>query len=250
MGIPELFYPPTMPDARGLHCPNCGAAVDPDVRRCPYCKARLAAVACPSCFALMFEGAAFCSKCGAARARAESPAAPVRCPGCAGDLGRVDVGKTALLECTRCDGAWLDAAAFEALCADEEAQAAVLHRYAGRDETARTPVKYRKCVRCGKMMNRVNFARLSGAIVDVCSGHGTFLDAGELHQIVAFIRAGGMDRARTRQIDDLREERQRLQEIESRVRARDSANGRGSGWNDSSFLHFITILGGDDTTGD
>jgi hypothetical protein len=28
------------------------------------------------------------------------------------------------------------------------------------------------------MMNRVNFGRLSGTVVDVCRGHGTYLDAG------------------------------------------------------------------------
>ena len=50
--------------------------------------------------------------------------------------------------------------------------------------------------RCGKMMNRVNFGRHSGTVIDVCRGHGTFLDAGELHAIVTFIRDGGLDRAR------------------------------------------------------
>ena len=239
-----------MSDARALHCPNCGAAVDPDVRRCPYCKARLATVACPTCFALMFEGAAFCSKCGAARARDESREETGRCPGCAGDLRRVDVGRTILLECGDCDGAWLDAAPFEALCADEEAQSAVLHRYAGRGQVAKAAVKYRKCVRCGKMMNRINFARLSGTIVDVCSGHGTFLDAGELHQIVSFIRAGGMDLARKRQLDELREERQRLESAETRVRAREASGTHTSGWNHSTLIQFITVLGGEGKTGD
>ena len=36
-------------------------------------------------------------------------------------------------------------------------------------------------------MNRLNFGRLSGTIVDMCNGHGTFLDRGELHQVVKFI---------------------------------------------------------------
>src|SRR5918995_5004744 len=94
-----------MPDARGLHCPNCGAAVEPDARRCPYCTARLAMVSCPSCFALMFEGAAFCSTCGAARARDESAGEEASCPGCGGGLRQVDVGKTRLLECGGGDGA-------------------------------------------------------------------------------------------------------------------------------------------------
>ena len=41
-------------------------------------------------------------------------------------------------------------------------------------------------------MNRVNFARMSGVIVDACRGHGTYLDAGELHRIVKFIQSGGV----------------------------------------------------------
>ena len=56
-----------MTDAASLHCPNCGAPVDPELRRCPYCEARLATVSCPSCFALMFDGSAFCPGCGARR---------------------------------------------------------------------------------------------------------------------------------------------------------------------------------------
>src|SRR5688572_31819460 len=70
-------------DASSLHCPNCGAAVDPDARRCPYCTARLATVSCPSCFAPMFDGAAFCGRCGTERSRTvDEDAAPLTCPGC------------------------------------------------------------------------------------------------------------------------------------------------------------------------
>jgi hypothetical protein len=46
--------------------------------------------------------------------------------------------------------------------------------------------------------------------VDVCRGHGTFLDAGELHAIVRFIQGGGLDRARQRQIEDLKEQERQL----------------------------------------
>lgn len=158
----------------------------------------------------MFEGAAFCSKCGAARARQESAGEAGRCPGCAGELRRVGVGKTTLLECAACDGAWIDAEAFEALCADSDLQAAVLHRYGERNNVATAEVTYRRCVRCGTVMNRVNFGRLSGAVVDVCKGHGTFLDAGELRHIVAFIHGGGLARARADQIEELRFEQARL----------------------------------------
>jgi Zn-finger nucleic acid-binding protein len=198
----------------------------------------------------MFDGAAFCPACGAARSRVEAAEATDQCPGCSGALRRVEVGKATLLECAGCDGAWIDADRFEALCADGEAQAAVLHRYAGRAVVAKTAVKYRRCIRCRKMMNRVNFARLSGTVVDVCRGHGTFLDAGELHLIVTFLRAGGMERSRQHQLDELRHEQQKLQALEARVRARESVNARSSGWDRDSFLHLVTLLDGDARKGD
>lgn len=231
-----------------MHCPNCGAAVEPDAGRCPYCKARLATVSCPSCFALMFEGAAFCAACGTARAREAAAAEDGRCPGCPGALQRVGVGKTTLLECEACDGTWVDAEAFEALCADADAQAAVLHRYAERREVPAAEVKYRRCVRCGTIMNRVNFGRLSGAVVDVCKGHGTFLDAGELRHIVAFIQGGGLARARANQIEELRLERARLSAAESWKGRRgtrsdpDGARRSTSAWDASSIQDLIDFF--------
>jgi Zn-finger nucleic acid-binding protein len=202
-------------DVTSLHCPNCGAAVQTDAARCPYCRARLAAVSCPSCFSPMFAGAKYCEKCGAERARLERDDTAARCPACSNHLQEVTVGSTTMFECGSCDGMWVDADAFERLCADKASQAAVLH-HVGRSGSAHTvqPVKYRPCLSCGKMMNRVNFGKLSGAVVDVCKGHGTFMDAGELHQIVAFIQDGGLERARARQIEEAREEQQKLEALQ------------------------------------
>ena len=45
------------------------------------------------------------------------------------------------------------------------------------------------------MMNRLNFGRRSGTVVDVCRGHGTFLDRGELHQVMRFVQEGGLNRS-------------------------------------------------------
>jgi Zn-finger nucleic acid-binding protein len=125
----------------------------------------------------------------------------------------IDLGATRVLECAGCDGLWIDAEVFEALCANREAQAAVLHRLEARTPAPSSAVvKYRPCLRCGTMMNRVNFGRLSGTVVDTCRGHGTFLDAGELHGIIGFIRGGGLERARERQIEDLKDEQRRLRD--------------------------------------
>jgi Zn-finger nucleic acid-binding protein len=132
----------------------------------------------------------------------------------------IRVGEVDLLECASCDGTWIEAEAFERLCAQREQQAAIAQkrpdaRKAGtRPTNASDRIRYRPCPKCGKMMNRQNFGRFSGAIVDTCSGHGTFLDRGELHQVVRFILDGGFDRLRRAELERLKEEQQRLKELE------------------------------------
>lgn len=132
----------------------------------------------------------------------------------------VRVGEIDLLECDACDGTWIEAGAFDALCAQRERQAAIMSGAKAQGTataipaTGGQPIRYRPCPQCGKLMNRQNFARLSGAIVDTCSGHGTFLDRGELHQVVRFILDGGIDRMRQREIERLRDEQQRLRALE------------------------------------
>jgi len=59
-------------------------------------------------------------------------------------------------------------------------------------------------------MNRVNFARCSNVGVDVCKTHGTWFDRDELRRIVEFIRAGGLDRAWIKQIEELERQRREL----------------------------------------
>ena len=162
-------------------------------------------------------------------------------------MHKVSVGAASLLECGACDGVWLDATDFERICADREARAAVLHRWTTAPAaTARQQVRYRPCVRCGKMMNRVNFGRLSGTVVDVCRGHGTFLDPGELHAIVTFIEAGGLDRMREREIEDLKDEQRRLLELEAALARRsEHADARFTmGRTAGDFLDLIDLMRG------
>ena len=132
----------------------------------------------------------------------------------------ISVGDVHLLECASCDGTWLEAAAFDKLCTQREQQAAIadkameLKEPGGASPPAERRVRYRPCPQCGKMMNRQNFGRLSGTIVDACSGHGTFLDRGELHQVVKFILEGGFSRMRQAELERLKEETRRLRELE------------------------------------
>jgi Zn-finger nucleic acid-binding protein len=198
-----------------LRCPSCGAPVAPEIRSCPYCQTALALVSCPSCFAAIFQGARHCSSCGAEVSRAAAgPRPPRPCPECRRDLAPVAVGSVILDECLACGGVFVDPPAFERICAEREQQAVVLKTsFPSPTRTARAE-RYWPCPACGRLMNRQNFARLSGVIVDVCKGHGVWFNHGELQAIVEFIRAGGLDRARDREKTDLEEERRRLHEAQ------------------------------------
>ena len=237
-----------MSDAASLHCPNCGAPADAGAQSCKYCRAALATVSCPSCFALMFEGSVYCPHCGARRARAAGGTRTARCPACRAAMRDVQIGATGLLECERCRATWVDAATFEHICADREAQAAVLHQWgAPPARAAAGEVQYRKCVACGKVMNRVNFGRVSGTVVDVCKGHGTFLDSGELHLIVSFIQHGGLDRARRRQIEDLKEQEEHLralQQAQSRMPSGIHVERSVQTWTGADLLSLLDKLKG------
>ena len=236
-----------MSGAASLHCPNCGAPAGPGDPACQYCHAALATVSCPACFALMFEGSVYCPHCGTRRARTAGGTGTARCPSCLGTMTEVQVGDTALLECGRCRAMWIDAKTFEHICADRAAQTAVLHQWSKPPENrAAAEIRYRKCVACGTMMNRINFGKLSGTVVDVCKGHGTFLDAGELHLIVAFIQQGGLDRARDRQIQELKEEQERLSAMQMRREAHPSVQIDMSArtWTGADLLSLLDKLKG------
>jgi len=201
--------------AETLNCPMCGASAATDSPRCEHCGARLATVACPSCFGLMFLGAKFCSHCGAKADRREGAEASLAlCPRCRMDLHAVVVGNTNLRECPRCEGIWADTASLQQICVDREKQSAVLGLAAPVSASASGALEkticYVPCPVCAQLMNRVNFANCSNVVVDVCRDHGTWFDRDELRRIVEFVRAGGLDRAREREIRDLEEQRRRL----------------------------------------
>jgi Zn-finger nucleic acid-binding protein len=113
-------------------------------------------------------------------------------------------------ECPKCNGLWVELETFERLCADRTAQAPVLDpRMAGTTLMSRKPekIRYGKCPDCQKIMNRVNFAKTSGIIIDRCTNHGVWFDADELRLVVEFVKAGGLDIARRKEIKTLEEER-------------------------------------------
>jgi Zn-finger nucleic acid-binding protein len=211
-------------------CPNCGAAAAATDVQCGYCQAQLQTVACPSCLGMIFRGAKHCSHCGARTfGAAEDDRGEVasevagdvhRCPRCEAPLAATAIGSAFLEECGACGGVWVDAESFQQICRSREQQSA----YVGAGSPLAPPslgaatrhesVQYVKCPACGQLMNRMNFARQSGVVVDVCKRHGTWFDRDELRQIVEFIRGGGLDAARDKERAQLEIEKRRLKERE------------------------------------
>jgi Zn-finger nucleic acid-binding protein len=74
-----------------------------------------------------------------------------------------------------------------------------------RTVTPLDAVTYLPCPLCHNSMNRVNFGRVSGVIVDVCRDHGTWFDGGELTRVVAFVGGGGMAKMRARVVEERHE---------------------------------------------
>jgi Zn-finger nucleic acid-binding protein len=199
--------------AETLRCPSCGAAVSSEATRCDFCKATLATVTCPQCFGMMFAGAKYCSHCGAKGSRSAAAESVARlCPRCQVALSNVRVGTTDLLECSRCQGIWVDVETLQQICADREKQAfaASVSSPLNQPLEIEKAVRYVPCPVCGELMNRVQFAHISHIIVDVCKPHGTWFDKFELERAVQFIRAGGLDKARTIQLEQIRDEQRRL----------------------------------------
>jgi Zn-finger nucleic acid-binding protein len=164
---------------------------------------------------MMFIGSKHCQRCGAAAAIPEVKDAKDRkCPRCKNQMVLVILGSTTVLECERCLGLWLDVPSFEKICADREQQSAVLgaasHATSATHETSK--VNYVPCPECAQLMNRVNFARCSGVIVDICKQHGTWFDRDELSRIVEFIHGGGLNASRAKEKVEIAEQRERLRQ--------------------------------------
>jgi len=202
-------------EAKSLRCESCGAAVGENDLQCPYCRSQLATVACPQCFGMVGLHASHCPRCGAAIQRLAQDAAGLVCPGCKAPLVATAVGGVSLDQCHACGGLWIGQANFEHLAADRAERGQILGALpgAGHAQLVRLEaVRYRPCPQCGKLMNRTNYGRISGVVLDVCKDHGLWFDQDELRQVLAFIDGGGLDKSRIRQAQE-ETERARLAAI-------------------------------------
>lgn len=174
---------------------------------------------------MMFVGSKHCQRCGAAAASPERKEAEnYKCPRCRAGMASTTIGATSVLECEKCLGLWVDVQSFEKICADREQQSAVLG-VAGQAPSKgpfESKVHYVPCPECSQLMNRMNFARCSGVIVDMCKLHGTWFDRDELSRIVEFIREGGLNASREKERREIAEEREQLRDAQRTLELRSS----------------------------
>lgn len=161
----------------------------------------------------MFVGSRFCARCGAeAKRELVDDTTPVPCPRCREAMQQLRLGVTSVHECAACGGLWIDPATLQTLCDAREEHAAVASVLAARIPSVGIidVVHYIPCPRCATLMNRVNFAKSSGVIMDVCKADGVWLDRGELQRVMEFVGRGGLAMARAREREQLVEEQRRL----------------------------------------
>jgi Zn-finger nucleic acid-binding protein len=113
------------------------------------------------------------------------------CPRCAAKttiLRRVRVGENSVHRCDACGGVWVTARDFNQILVDVDRQNQILsdRQLAGPTRPIASPID---CPVCGEALNRSNFGRKSGVLVDSCRRHGIWFDAGELRRVVAYLRA-------------------------------------------------------------
>ena len=200
-----------------LRCPRCGGPASAASTRCEFCAAPLLMRGCPRCLARVFHGHKHCPHCGCETDAADAVRqAERRCPRCQVALSVRAIDDIEVNECQGCAGVFIDARAIEKMLGDrQQARAeAVVGAYRATPRRMETPggpnqKLYIKCPECGTIMNRKLFAKGTGVIVDVCRGHGTWFDAGELPVVVEFVMNGGLERAEKAEIERMRDEARR-----------------------------------------
>ena len=192
-----------MQRAPAFSCSSCGAHVDAKARRCTYCQAPVASVRCAHCFEMNVPDAMHCSGCGR-----ELGLEPVGidgscvCPTCAQPLEKFQSGPGSLHDCGGCGGQFVEHALVRELLERRQLYGETLrHRHTAQNPM-KQPLRYLKCPECSDLMNRRNFGRTSGIIIDICQRHGIWFDAGELPRILAFVQAGGLVTARRQELEE------------------------------------------------
>jgi Zn-finger nucleic acid-binding protein len=146
-----------------------------------------------------------------------SPPANVSCPRCGGRLVDASMQVALVLDCGGCGGVFVPSGVIEALTKPENERLRLAFPKRERaDESAE--VRYLKCPVCERLMNRVDFVKGSGIIVDVCKDDGIWFDAGEVNAMIELVESGGLAAAKQRAVAERNAENDRLRRAWRRER--------------------------------
>ena len=164
-----------------MNCMSCGAALPANSTICDYCKAHN-----PIDLHGVIE---FSAK----HRETERP-----CPNCATPLQWLELATrpvSAVDYCPHCAGLFFPPGGIGFLLDQVVGQVYAVNR-ALLDNLQRElyrveKVVYRRCPVCKLRMNRQAFGYRSGVVLDRCSSHGDWLDAGEFLHLAEWKKAGG-----------------------------------------------------------
>ncbi len=200
-----------------MNCPQCGAPRPSDGVICDYCGSRQDV-----------------DLQGWATTAAAVDGEHLRCPDDHGPLASIRVaveGVPDLHRCGTCLGLFLGRGALEHWLSQAvgpvwEVNRPLIQQLIDHPRHRPEQLRYRACPRCGELMHRGLFGKRSGVIVDRCRTHGTWLDAGELRQLMEWARAGGhlLHQERAEEERRQQEKRSREQRQASAAALRELAN--------------------------
>lgn len=197
--------------ARIYSCPNCGGPTSEVARRCAYCTAPVATERCAHCFQMNVASARHCFGCGRELGLSPLPEpSTTQCPSCQVPLAALSEASGTLFDCPSCAGQFVEHTLLRNLLEQPAERGRAVPSPIKPENPLAQKVTYRPCPLCAKLMHRRNFGGLSGVIVDICTLHGIWFDAGELPSVLAFVEGGGLERARQREREAERQLAQRV----------------------------------------
>jgi Zn-finger nucleic acid-binding protein len=147
------------------------------------------------------------------------------------------IGDFSVARCSQCGGFFVPNETFDKM--QERSDRVIFPTGGGQRGKVEqeSAVRYVRCPVCLNMMNRTNFARISGVIIDSCRGHGIWFDPDEMEKIMDFIARGGLQKSKAVDIDRLKDE-------EKLVRLRSGQSGNNSAVLSTSLGGFGRSKGG------
>ena len=163
-------------------CSSCSAPLPANINRCTYCNVRNDV-----------------DLHGKHKYSIKTRQSGRICPHCVKPLQTVklDLGDPFYIErCKTCFGLFFDPGEIETLLESSVSHVFDINlkliKSINKDRYKKNQqIKYVKCPVCRVLMNRVNFGRRSGVIVDQCKKHGIWVDSGEVTHLMEWKKAGG-----------------------------------------------------------